>query len=174
MRMKQLLVPLAVLLGSAGFLGAAWPSDSRLVKIEVKGLACPFCAYGLEKRIKETGAEKVKIYVDKGQAQATYPEKRPLDLDALKEAVRKGGFTPGAVELQALGSLNRKDDRWVFELAGSRDMFLLKDDETLRKLLKENKEGSPIRLSAKVEEVREAGHGEHPPLLSVLTYEIPQ
>ncbi len=172
MRMKKLLVPLAVLLGSAGFLGAAGPSDSRLVKIEVKGLACPFCAYGLEKRLKETGAERVKIYVDKGLAEAVYPEKRPLDVDGLKEAVKKGGFTPGAIEVRARGSLSEKDGRWGFELAGSGDMFLLKEDENLKKLLKETKRDSLIRLSAKVEEVREEGHGEHPPLLAVLSHEI--
>lgn len=172
MRMKKLLVPLAILLGSAGLLGAAGPSDSRLVKIEVKGLACPFCAYGLEKRLKETGAEKVKIYVDRGLAEAVYPEKRPLDVDGLKEAVKKGGFTPGAIEVRARGLLSEKEGRWVFELAGSGEIFLLKEDESLKELLTQNRKGSLILLSAKVEQARAKGHGEHPLLLVVLSHEI--
>lgn len=172
MRMLSLLAPLLALLGSAALLGAAGLSDTRVVRVEVKGLACPFCAYGLEKRLKETGAGKVKIYVDKGLAEAVYPEKRSLDVDGLKEAVKKGGFTPGAIEVQARGSISEKDGQWVFELAGSGDTFLLKEDKNLKELLKENKPGSLIRLSAKVEEVREEGHGEHPPLLAVLSHEI--
>lgn len=172
MRIPRLLAPLLVLLGSPALLGAAGPSYTRLVRVEVKGLACPFCAYGLEKRLKETGAEKVKIYVDKGLAEAVYPEKRSLDVDGLKEAVKKGGFTPGAIQVQARGSISEKDGRWVFELAGSGETFLLKEDENLKELLEANKPGSLIRLSAKVEEVREEGHGEHPPLLAVLSHEI--
>lgn len=174
MRMLKLLAPLLVLLGSPAFLGAAGPSDFRLVKIEVKGLACPFCAYGLEKRLKETGAGKVKILVDKGLAEAVYAEKRPLDIDGLKEAVKKGGFTPGAIQVQVRGAISEKDGRRVFEFAGSGETFLLKEDKNLEELLKENKPGSLIRLSAKVEEVREEGHGEHPPLLAVLSHEIIQ
>lgn len=172
MRKLRLLLPLLVLLGSPALLGAAGPSETRVVRVEVKGLACPFCAYGLEKRFKETGAEKIKIYVDKGLAEAVYPEKRPLDVDGLKEAVKKGGFTPGAIQIQARGSLSEKDGRWVFELAGSGEEFLLKEDGNLKELLEENKPGSLIRLSAKVEEVREEGHGDHPPLLAVHKHEI--
>jgi len=171
MRMKKWLVQLAVLFGSVGFLGAAVPSASWLVKFQVNGLACPFCAYGLEKRLKETGAERVTIYVDKGLIEAVYPEKRALDVDGLKEAVKKGGFTPGAIEVRARGSLIEKDGRWVFELAGSGEMLLLKEDENLKKLLQEANRNSLIRLSGKVEEVREEGHGEHHLILVILSHE---
>lgn len=77
---------------------------TKVVKIQVKGLTCPLCAYGLEKRLKETGAKKVKIYIDKGLAQLTYSQKQPLDVSKLREAVRKGGFTPGSIEVEGIGA----------------------------------------------------------------------
>ena len=45
----------------------AQTNDQELtyVKVEVKGLACPFCAYGLEKKLKEEdGVKSIKIDVE--------------------------------------------------------------------------------------------------------------
>lgn len=155
----------------AGLSQAEKPANSKLIKIEIKGLACPFCAYGLEKRIKETGAENVKIYVDKGLAQISYAEMKSLDFNQLKEAVKKGGFTSGAIEINAKGVLNKKYGRWVFEFDGSKDLFLVKIDEASEKMIKEVEEGTTLRISATVETVIEQGHGEHPAILKILSYE---
>ncbi|MBI2118481.1 MAG: heavy-metal-associated domain-containing protein [Elusimicrobia bacterium] len=149
----------------------AEPADSKLIKINVKGLTCPFCAYGLEKRLQETGADNVKINVDKGQAQISYTKQNAIDFNQLKEAVKKGGFTPGTIEMNAKGSLNQKDGRWTFKLADSEDLFLVKKDEVSEKMINEIKEGITVRVSAKVGSELQEGHSEHPATLKILSYE---
>ena len=60
----------------------AQTNDQELtyVKVEVKGLACPFCAYGLEKKLKDLdGVETIKIDVEQGLAYLTVlKSKKPL------------------------------------------------------------------------------------------------
>lgn len=173
MRLRKTVAGISALflLLPAGRAQAAESADSKIVKINVKGLACPFCAYGLEKRLKETGADKVKIYIDKGMAQISYAEKKSLDLEQVKEAVKKGGFNPGSIEMIAKGALSQKDRRWIFELANSKDLFLVKMDEVSEKMIKEVKAGTTVRILAAVETIVEQGHGEHPASLKILSYE---
>lgn len=142
------------------------------VTIQVKGLACPFCAYGLEKRLKETGASKVKIFVDEGKTEVSYPVNASLNVAGLRAAVKNGGFTPGAIEIETIGSLDEKEGRWVFRAAGSGDIFLIKSDETLERMVKAVKKRTAIRIAARIEDVQEERHGEHPPTFKILSYAI--
>ncbi len=65
---------LLFLIGALILSGSAWSqtpatknSERIYLKIEVRGLACPFCAYGMEKALKEvSGVEKVDIVLKKG------------------------------------------------------------------------------------------------------------
>lgn len=141
---------------------------TKIVKIQVKGLTCPFCAYGLEKRLKETGAKNIKIYIDKGLAQSTYPQEKPLDVSELREAVRKGGFTPGSIEVEGIGALDKKEGQWIFVFAGSGDIFIIQKDEHFEKMIKELKNGVTIRIAARIEEIKQEGLGENPPTLKIL------
>ena len=63
--------------------------------IRVDGLSCPFCAYGLEKHLKKvTGVENVKIDMKGGKAVVHLRPGIHVDDAALREAVKKAGFTP--------------------------------------------------------------------------------
>jgi len=68
------------------------------VKVEVKGLACPFCAYGLEKKLKEVdGVKTIKIDVEEGLAYLTVlKSKKPLK-KTLEKIVTDAGFTPSSI-----------------------------------------------------------------------------
>jgi len=60
--------------------------------IQVDGLSCPFCAYGLEKNLKKVpGVERVDIEIKTGKA--TVVLKQNVDDQALRQAVKKAGFT---------------------------------------------------------------------------------
>jgi len=74
----------------------AFPQDKRVqITIRVDGLTCPFCAYGLEKKLKRLeGAEKVRIDIDQGLAEVTVAEGKTIQEKDLKNAVLKAGFTP--------------------------------------------------------------------------------
>lgn len=69
------------------------------VKVEVKGLACPFCAYGLEKKLKQVeGVDKVEIDIKEGFAYiATLTDQKPTKV-VLEKIITDSGFTVGNIE----------------------------------------------------------------------------
>lgn len=64
------------------------------ISIRVDGLTCPFCAYGLEKKLKRLeGAKKIHIDIDLGIAHIQVREGATIDEKDLKQAVEDAGFT---------------------------------------------------------------------------------
>jgi mercuric ion binding protein len=77
-----------LLLASSVF--AAGPS----YRIEVAGLACPFCAYGIEKKLNAVpGVERVATDIKAGVVIVTMKDGAVLDEAAAKQAVKDAGFT---------------------------------------------------------------------------------
>ena len=84
---------------------SAASAQKRHVVVEVKGLACPFCAYGLEKQFKEEpGVTEIKIDIDLGLLSFTLVNSS-LGKKDIRKLVKKAGFTAGEV------SINSKDKR---------------------------------------------------------------
>jgi len=78
----------------------AQTSEQELVyiEIEVKGLACPFCAYGLEKKLKETeGVKAIEINVEKGLVFMSVPNNQKPAKEKLEKIVTDAGFTPSNI-----------------------------------------------------------------------------
>ena len=68
------------------------------VKVEVNGLSCPFCAYGLEKKLKKIeGISNLKIDIENGQATFDLAKGKNLANDKLKKIITDAGFTPGKI-----------------------------------------------------------------------------
>jgi len=62
--------------------------------IAVDGLSCPFCAYGLEKNLKKVnGIESVQIDLKTGHATVVLKQGVVVEDQALRQAVKKAGFT---------------------------------------------------------------------------------
>ena len=77
---------------------------SQQIKIEVDGLSCPFCAYGLEKKLKEIeGVTKVEISVEKGEALLLLDGETEVDPEIVKAEVKKAGFSPREVTFVTSG-----------------------------------------------------------------------
>lgn len=69
------------------------------IKIQVDGLSCPFCAYGLEKKLKELeSARDIHIDVKEGYATLNVLKENQPGEDELKEIVKKAGFTARSIE----------------------------------------------------------------------------
>jgi len=86
--------------------------------VKVDGLSCPFCAYGLEKKIKKLPwIQKVKIHVDAGQARFFVKDGKSPDVTALHKAVKSAGFTPGVVNLNAHGTLSASKQEVVLRVS---------------------------------------------------------
>lgn len=79
--------------------------------VQVDGLGCPFCAYGLEKKFKEfKGIKKVKIEMETGVMSFEYPSKKRLEIKQVQKQVEKAGYTPVSVSIKRTdGSLEQTD-----------------------------------------------------------------
>ena len=69
------------------------------ILVQVDGLSCPFCSYGLEKKLKNLdGVEQVEIHMKQGKAEMKVKPRAAISDEAIKQAVEDAGFTPGPIE----------------------------------------------------------------------------
>ena len=69
--------------------------------VEVKGVSCPFCAFGLEKKLKQLpGAEKVTIKINEAKAEIEVADGKEITRGQIEQAVKEAGFTPGKIEIK--------------------------------------------------------------------------
>lgn len=118
-------IALAVL--ATGLRPAAAAVESATVQVD--GLTCPFCAYGLEKQLKRLdGVESVTIDIDAGLAALQLADTVRLTnagnpdnglIAAMREAVKAGGFTPRELRITASGRLETAGDATEMVLSGT-------------------------------------------------------
>ncbi|HFA52120.1 MAG TPA: heavy-metal-associated domain-containing protein [Bacteroidetes bacterium] len=74
-------------------------NERVFIKIEIKGLACPYCAYGMERELKKvSGVEDVDIELKTGMAYISTPISQKPSKEELTKIVDDGGFTAGGIE----------------------------------------------------------------------------
>ncbi len=62
--------------------------------IEADGLACPFCAYGIEKQLRAIeGVKLVETEIRSGRVIVTMDDKATLSEQSARRAVESAGFT---------------------------------------------------------------------------------
>ena len=83
--------------------------DIIYIQIRVDGLACPFCAYGLEKKLKKVdGATNLQIEFEEGIVSLEVPKDKKPTEESLKKVVTDAGFTPR--EIKFSDTPFKKDD----------------------------------------------------------------
>ena len=75
----------------------------QIIEVEVKGMFCPICAYGAEKKVKEIeGVESVVADLKAGKitivTKSRESHTHKITEEELKEAIKKAGFEPGKIE----------------------------------------------------------------------------
>lgn len=116
---------------TAGFLvaGVLTVADSAFAavdhyEIQVDGLACPFCAYGLEKKLKKLpGAKNVEIDLNTGRA-AFDVSGGILLPGPVQGAVRDAGFTPRDITVTATGTVQGEGDDLRLHVGGEQTLVL--------------------------------------------------
>ena len=92
--MMKILKRPGLVLGLLLLTATAALADSHVYKLYVDGLACPFCAYGVEKKVTGLkGVEKIDIDIDGGLVSVTMAGGATLDEATASEAVDQAGFT---------------------------------------------------------------------------------
>ncbi len=88
----------------AGGIATAAPADGSTYRLEVAGLACPFCAYGIEKRLNRIeGVERLETHIKEGAVVVAMKEGATLDEATAKRAVEEAGFTLNGFERESSG-----------------------------------------------------------------------
>ncbi len=111
-------------------LPASVPAQVTGVTVRVDGLSCPFCAYSLEKKLKEVdGVENLVINVDEGVATFGLAEGQGADFDVLAKVVKKAGFTPRGIHVQGIGRVETVSGRMMLVSKDGTPLFLLEANE---------------------------------------------
>jgi copper chaperone CopZ len=100
-----IFIILAVIASPATGLAVEPSGGPAKVTVRVDGLGCPFCAYGLEKKIKKMeGVEDLKIFIERGKVEVVFKDKRFFDREKFEKAVKDAGFTPGKIKVEEIGN----------------------------------------------------------------------
>ena len=86
---------LSILFVLAFIVTSALAGQQQIVTLRVDGLACPFCAYGMEKKLKRIeNLEKLDIKINDGLVILYFKEGAKIDKQLISKKVREAGFTP--------------------------------------------------------------------------------
>ena len=97
--MKQvlLLISFILLCNSPAF------AVGKQYDLRVDGLACPFCAYGIEKRFSKTeGVVSVEIDLKNGLVIVKTSDEKSFTEDQLRNIVKDAGFTMKSMSEKSL------------------------------------------------------------------------
>ncbi|MBI1978072.1 MAG: heavy-metal-associated domain-containing protein [Candidatus Omnitrophica bacterium] len=104
------------------------------VILRVDGLACPFCAYGLEKKMMPIkGVKSYDVDMGEGKVYLELEGDAKLDLEAFRKGVKEAGFTLRDVYLRAKGTIEKSDTGFALILGAGGDQLLLFEKEALGK-----------------------------------------
>ena len=82
----------------------------RIITVHVKGLSCPFCVLGIEKRLKAiSSVATISSNWGKGEMYVKLKAGRSVSDDDLRRAIKRAGFTLGEIDRSA--GEGRKDSR---------------------------------------------------------------
>ena len=159
MNRRWLAVAVAVWL----MMGGVSQAGMKQLVLRVDGLACPFCAYGLEKKLMALpGVTSYDADLREGKVFVGLEPSASVDMEQVQEAVKKGGFTLRSITLTASGTLTETADGWMLDVNDA-DQFLLVSPERLGPQLEDGvRQGQVVEVTG-VLQTRETG----PPELSI-------
>lgn len=92
--MMKFLPRTCLVVGLMLFSPVAVLAQSHVYKLYVDGLACPFCTYGVEKKVTGlNGVRKVEIDIDAGLVAVTMADGVTLNEAAARQAIDQAGFS---------------------------------------------------------------------------------
>jgi copper chaperone CopZ len=95
-----------ILTGILFFLTGITQARVSNMTVAVDGMACPFCAYGVEKRLKTVrGVATVAVDMKTGTASLTAKPKVSIHYQEVPKAIKETGFTGGVMKITVRGTI---------------------------------------------------------------------
>ncbi|MFQ5664342.1 MAG: heavy-metal-associated domain-containing protein [Terriglobia bacterium] len=116
------------------------------------------------------GVGDVKVDLKSGQAVLTPQPARSFDPTKIAKAVKDAGFSPGPIEVTAVGTLKSQDELLLLEMPGPVGQFLLAGGDKAEELKKRQ---DLLNRRLRVRGTLHPYHADRPPGLKVEWYEIP-
>ncbi len=113
---------------SLGLLLHAAPGNAAFVSAElrVNGLSCPFCAFGIEKKLLDVaGVQGVEVFLDDGRIALRFEPDNDATVSDLENAIKKAGFALVALRLTVRGHLLGGAEGGALLVASARMRFRL-------------------------------------------------
>ncbi|MFB6264246.1 MAG: heavy-metal-associated domain-containing protein [Bradymonadaceae bacterium] len=108
-RAHQMTAALAAL-GAVLLVSAPALADIDSYTVGVNGMACPFCAYGIEKKLKGLeGVASLDIHIEKGTVDVSVQEGKTVTPKAIREAVQEAGFELRDLEIRGEATITDAD-----------------------------------------------------------------
>ena len=86
-------------------------AQSREVKVRVDGLSCPFCAYGLEKKLNDLdGVDSIFIDFEEGLVLMQVKDLENISEEEIRTKIEEAGFTPREIVFPRKNEMPDKDD----------------------------------------------------------------
>ena len=165
--------PQIVILMIAMFI-APWIAETSFAQVQqadigVDGLACPFCSYGLEKKLKEAkGADEVTINISKGLAVLKSNGKESLEVEQFEPIIKDAGFTLRSLTVTAVGTISQSNDSPMLFVNGTDTKFILKNNTAYENLrTKLSGTDKLIRITGTLSQEMPQGHHAHPFTLTI-------
>jgi len=99
------------------FTAPAVNAQVEQVTLRVDGLACPFCAYGVEKKLKKLkGYRSLDVLMNEGKIVIGWKSDEPVDLPGLNNAIKEAGFTLRSVKATLVGVVENDKGRYSLVL----------------------------------------------------------
>ena len=127
--MIQHPVPAVLLTLIALFLADPSQAQIRRATVAVDGMACPFCAFGVEKRLRKVdGVLSVNVSSRDGLATLLAKDGASIAVASIPEAVKKAGFSPGETRIEVIGRLSvNGEGKQVLVVRGTKQHLVLSD-----------------------------------------------
>src|SRR5713226_136906 len=97
------------------------PLSAELRKLEMRvgGLDCDSCAVSVDRVIKRIrGVDSASFDAKANLVSVTFKPDNKVAIDAIRDAVKSVGYTPGETRMSARGNLVIEDGKWRFKPAG--------------------------------------------------------
>lgn len=167
MKARTLLAMLALVVSP--WIVNSTSAQVQRVDIGVDGLACPFCSYGLEKKLKEVkGVGEVEINISKGVAVIKSKGSQSIEVEHIEPVVKDAGFTLRDLSASVAGVVKTIDGSPTLVVSDSNTSFVLAANNASKSLRSNQK----VTVTGTLSRQQPKGHTAHPFTLTIQEIEV--